>query len=268
MLDDRALQTAAPRRAFRVRRVLGAFLALTCLILLAFWHIGYFGGPLFTDVLATARTPSNRAGLVAVVFSGDAGYQIGMPAMIGNRLAADGIPVVGVNTLTYFRTTRTPADATRLVAAAIEHAISFADADHLILVGQSYGADILHVGLANMAVRIRDKVSLVALVVPGETIEFRATPGGILSFNVPRVPALATARLLDWVPAICIQGVEETASLCPLLSASNIVRITMPGGHPLHWDADGLHARLLAAIDAAVRHITKGSGDEHAPFMP
>ena len=262
------VQTAAPRKASRKRRVLGAFLAPTGLILLAFWHIGYFGGPLFTDVPATARAPPNRAGLVAVVFSGDAGYQIGMASMIGNRLAADGIPVVGVNTLTYFRTERTPADATRLVASAIEHAIAFARADHLILVGQSYGADMLHTGLANLPVRLRDKISLVALVVPGATVEFRATPGGILSFNVPGVPALATARSLDWVPAVCIQGVEQTTSLCPLLSAPNVARITMPGGHSIHWDADGLNTRLLAAIDPSTRIITKVSSDEHAPVIP
>ena len=268
MLDDRAVQAAALRKASRKRRVLGAFLALIGLILLAFSHIGYFGGPLFTDVPATARLPPNRAKLVAVVFSGDAGYQIGMASMIGNRLAADGIPVVGVNTLTYFRTTRTPADATRLVTNAIEHAISFAHADHLILVGQSYGADMLHVGLVYMPAQLRHKVSLVALVVPGETIEFRASPGGILSFNIPDVPALATARSLDWVPTVCIQGVEETISLCPLLSAPNVARITMPGGHSIHWDADGLNTRLLAAIDTSTRNITKVSSGEHAPVIP
>lgn len=268
MLDDRAVQAAAPRKASRKNRIRGAFLALTGLILLAFSHIGYFGGPLFTDVPATARTAPNRAGFAAVVFSGDAGYPIGMASMIGNRLAADGIPVVGVNTLTYFRTTRTPADATKLVTSAIEHAIAFARADHLILVGQSYGADILHVGLANMPMRLHDKVSLVALVAPGETVEFRASPGGILNFNVPEVPALATARLLDWVPTVCIQGVEETTSLCPLLSAPNVALIAMPGGHSMHWDADGLKPRLLAAIDTSARNITKVSSGEHAPVIP
>ena len=268
MSNSQIGQVATPRRTTLKRRVLGVFVALAGLILLAFYHIGYFGGPIFTDVPATARTPSNRAGLVAIVFSGDAGYQIGMPSMIGNRLAAAGIPVVGVNMLTYFRTTRTPTDATRLVATAINHAIGIAHADHLILVGQSYGADMLHVGLANLPVQLRAKVQLVALVVPGRLIEFRATPGGTLSFNLSEVSALPTARLLDWVPTVCIQGVEETTSLCPLLSAPNVARITMPGGHPLHWDADGLTARLLAAIATSAGNITKVSGNEHALVIP
>lgn len=268
MPNSRTGQVATLQRTTLKRRVLGVFIALVGLILGAFWHIGYFGGRIFTDVPATARTPSNRAGLVAIIFSGDAGYQIGMPSMIGNRLAAAGIPVVGVNMLAYFRTTRTPTDATRLVATAINHAIAFAHDDRVILVGQSYGADMLHVGLAKLPMQLRDKVQLVALVVPGSTIGMRATPGGTLSFNVSEVPALWTARLLDWVPAVCIQGVEETTSLCPLLSAPNVAKIPMPGGHPLHWDADGLTARLLAAIDTSARNITKVSDYAHAPVIP
>ena len=267
MPNSRTGQVATPRRTTLERRVLAVIVALAGLISLAFWHIGYFGGPIFTNVPATARTPSNGTGIVAIVFSGDAGYQIGMPSMIGNRLAAAGIPVVGVNMLAYFRTTRTPTDATRLVAAAINHAIAFAHADRVILVGQSYGADMLHVGLAKLPAQLRDKVQLVALVVPGSTIGMRATPGGTLSFNVSEVSALSTAHLLDWVPAVCIQGVEEMTSLCPLLSAPNVAKITMPGGHPLHWDADGLTARLLAAIDTSARNITKVSGNEHAPVI-
>ena len=248
--------------------MLGACLFLIGLIVMGLWQIGYFGGPVFTDVPATARTPPGKAKLVAVVFSGDAGYQIGMASMIGRRLAADGIPVVGVNTLTYFRTTRTPAAATRLIGAAIDHAIAYAHADHLILIGHSYGADILHVGLADLPEHLRHKVRLVALVVPGETVELRASPGGLLSFAFPDAPALATARLLDWVPVVCIQGIEETNSLCPLLSAPNMVSEAMPGGHSMHWDADGLTARLLAVIARSLPIITKVSGDEHAPVMP
>lgn len=268
MPNSRTRQVARPRRTTLKRRVLGVFVALAGLILVAFWHIGYFGGPIFTNVPAAVRTPSNRAGLVAIVFSGDAGYQIGMPAMIGNRLAAAGIPVVGVNMLTYFRTTRSPADATRLVGTAINHAIAFAHADHVILIGQSYGADMLHVGLAKLPVQLRDKVQLVELVVPGSTIEFRATPGGILSFNVLGAPALLTSDLLTWSPVVCIQGVEETASLCPLLTSPNVAKIVLPGGHPLHWDADGLTVRLLAAIDTSARNITKVSDYTHATVIP
>ena len=268
MPDDQRAQTATLRRTALAKLLLKGLIGLAGLILLLFWHIGYFGGPLFTDIPATARTPANRAGLVAVIFSGDAGYRIGMAGMIGTRLAADGIPVVGVNTLVYFRTTRTPAGATGLVSAAIEHAISFARTDRLLLIGQSYGADMLHVGLVNLPKQLRDKVQFVGLVVPGKTIEFRATPGGTLSFNVPEVPAMPTARLLDWVPAVCIHGVEEEASLCTLLSAPNVAKIAMPGGHSMHWDADGINTRLLAAIDASSRNITKDSDQAHPAVIP
>ena len=243
-----------------MKRLAKTALVIGAIIALAFWYIGYFGGPLFADRAPTSPTPANRAGLVAVYFSGDAGPKIAMGSMIGSRLAADGIPVVGVNTLTYFRTARTPADAANLVVAAIDHAIAEAHASRVVLIGHSFGADMLPVGLAGLPQSLRAKVQLVELVVPGSTVQFKATPGGVLSVGVPEVSAAPTAKQLDWVPGLCVQGIEEERSLCPLMRQPNVTRIAMPGGHALHWDADGLHARLLAAIDGTSPKVTKISG--------
>ncbi len=227
--------------------------------------MGYFGGALYTDLSATTKAPPKHSRIVAVVLSGDAGFKFGMAGLMAKRLQADGIPVIGVNSLIYFRTTRTPADATQLIIDTINRATQLFGAENVVLVGQSYGADMLQVGLARLPESLRAKVRMVALVVPEATVEFRATPGEILSFNVPEVDALPTARKLDWTNVVCIRGAEETISLCPHLMLPNVKEIVMPGGHALGFDVAGVHDHILNAIDSLGPFITKNSEDGHAP---
>lgn len=214
-------------------------------------YLGYFGGPVFIDIPAVARPAAGRAGLAAVVLSGDMGFRIGMGPRVAARLAADGIPVVGVNSLTYFRRRRSPAEVSALVSAAARRALAFGHAAKLVLIGQSFGADMLHVGLTGLAPALRARVAMVVLVVPTDTILYRASPSELLNWAKPDAAALPTGRRLTWVPVTCIQGAEETDSLCPMLTQPNVHRVALPGGHPMHGDTNAVHAAILRAIDAA-----------------
>lgn len=234
-------------------------------VLLFFVHIGYLGdGDRFTLVAATPRPVGAHEHRIAVLFSGDMGFTVGMGPSIAKRLAADGIPVIGVNSLGAFRVRRTPAEATALVAEAIRRALALDPSARIALVGQSFGADMLQVGLAGLAPDLRARIGFVALVVPGATVEYRASPGEIFTFLMHEEDALPTARTLDWVPALCVHGAVEENSLCPLLSQPNMKVLTLPGGHPLHHDDAALHAALLPALDAAM-NITEVSASPHAP---
>lgn len=212
--------------------------------------LGYFGGDLYVPVKARRAPSSAHAGLAAVILSGDMGFKIGMGRAVADRLAADGIPVLGVNSLVYFRERRSPAEARALVEDAVRRGLAFGHARRLLLIGQSYGADMVHVGLAGLPPDLRAKLALVALVVPTDTVIYRASPAEMLDLVPADAAAIDTGRRLDWVPLLCVQGREETDSLCPLLDQSNMRRIVMPGGHPLRRDADGLYRRLIGSVDA------------------
>jgi type IV secretory pathway VirJ component len=210
--------------------------------------LGYFGGPLFTDV--PTRGPSERAPFAVVLLSSDIGFKTGIAPDIAARFAADGVPVVGVNMLTYMRRTRTPADVTSLIARAEQRALRLGHTDRVVLVGVSFGADMLHVGLVNLPASLRAKVTRVALIVPEDTVQFRASPNEIFDYWTPTVDATPTARRLTWAPLLCIHGVEEPDSLCPLLKQPNARIVALPGGHPLHRDADAVYATLSRFVFA------------------
>lgn len=231
-----------------MKRPLAAVGLILAAILLSFAWLGYFGGDPFTDVMPRAAP---RRDVAAVVMSGDMGFKVGMGRKIAARLADEGIAVVGVNSLTAFNTRKTPQEATALVEQAMQRAEAIGHAHRVILIGQSYGADMLHVGLAGLPRSLRGQVAMTALVVPGATVEFRASPGETLTFAMAEDDAMPTARTLDWTPLLCVFGEEEEGSLCPLLWGKNVHAVSLPGGHPLHYDADAVFRELRGEMERA-----------------
>jgi type IV secretory pathway VirJ component len=205
---------------------------------------GYIGNAPLTEY--PAASAGERPTTAAVFLSGDMGF-IGMGGDLVRRLRADGVPVVAVNSLTFFRTRRTPAEVEGLLATAMRKALIMDGGAPVSLIGQSFGADMLHVGLVSLPADLRAKVHAVVLIVPTDNVHFRASPSAIFSQNNPDADAFATASRLTWVRTLCIYGSLETTSLCPHLKQSNVEAYALPGGHMLNFRTAAVHALLKQA---------------------
>lgn len=215
--------------------------------------LGYFGGrDLYMGFPAQGPASPSRRGVAAVLLSGDMGLRVGMGRQVAQRLSAAGVPVLGVDSLVYFRHRRSPEEATALLTQAVRDGLRYGHAQRLVLIGQSYGADMVHVGFAGLPADLKKRVALVVLVVPTDTVIYRVSPAETLDLVKADAAAIDTARTVTGVPLLCIQGREEKDSLCPLLTQPNARRIALPGGHPLHRDADGLFRTLSAELDAVL----------------
>ncbi|HTM96975.1 MAG TPA: AcvB/VirJ family lysyl-phosphatidylglycerol hydrolase, partial [Croceibacterium sp.] len=137
------------------------------------------------------------------------------------------------------------------IETAMARAMKLGKTDHVVLIGQSFGADMLHAGLAHFTATQRRPIRAIVLIVPGEDIVFRASPIELAGFEIPDQLAYPTASRLTWAPVTCIRGALEAKSLCPLLHMPNVRRITLPGGHKLNSDDRALEAAIVPAIQRA-----------------
>lgn len=233
---------SSPRR-FRS----GTGLAAILLFLVGFGRL-WFGGYLDRDPIWHFAPEGQAAKLHVLFFSGDAGMRRGMGPFMARRFAAQGIEVTAVSTSTLFRFGHSRAELNRIVADAVAKAERAKGSAQLIVSGQSYGADILQTGLADLPPDLRRGIAAVVLIVPGTGTYFRADPTGLLYYLAPDSQSVTTVPSIRWAPVTCIYGALEADSVCPLLKMANATTIRLPGNHYLNHDKPRLAATVLQAF--------------------
>lgn len=256
MLIPPVISADLPGRATR-RGLRAAVLVLVAGLLLGAtgycWFLGYFGGPIYAlvqDKPGRALPPSR--GTMAIYFSGDLGFNTGMGPKIARDLAGHGIPVLGVNSLTLFARKQSPAATEAIVSRAVDKALEISGTTRLVLIGQSFGANALIEGARSLSPDRRSHISLIVPLTPSDTTVLQATPGGVIDLG-PTFPALPAARALNWIPIVCVQGQQESHSLCPQWRQPNVRMIALPGGHFLNDDTALVAGTILRAIQSPER---------------
>jgi type IV secretory pathway VirJ component len=145
--------------------------------------------------------------------------------------------VVGLDSLRYFWSRKTPE---QLGADVRRIALHYTTAWHrsgVILVGYSRGADVVPVAVEHLGRDVADRLRLVALIGPGLDAELEVHVTDLFSKSSRGAPILPTAQAIR-APLLCVYGSDEAASsVCPSLGGrSNTRVVALPGGH--HFDGD------------------------------
>jgi type IV secretory pathway VirJ component len=209
-----------------------------------------------SDPIRLFPAPARHPPVAAVFLSGDMGFRFGMGADVAEAVAARGIPVVGINSPAVFAAHRTRAEADAVVTGAIRLALARTGARKVLLMGQSYGADILATTAPDLPPDLRAKVVAIDLTVPAQDVYFRADPSGLAYLGRPDARPLQAMRRLDWAPVLCTYGLEEEGSLCPPLRGTRARVIGLSGNHYLNRDP----ARLVASTFAALHALAPQTG--------
>jgi type IV secretory pathway VirJ component len=204
-----------------------------------------------TDVadlpLVELRATGTPTGTLAVMLSGDGGWA-SIDRDIGGQLAARGVDVVGLNSLRYFWTRRTPEGAAADLDRILRHYLAAWDARHVLLLGYSRGADVLPFLVARLAPDLRSRVSLVVLLGPSRSVdfEFHLSDWVADADRGTELPIRPEVEKLRGMQVLCIYGQDETDSLCPELGPPLATVLQQPGGHHFGGDYDAVVGRVLA----------------------
>jgi type IV secretory pathway VirJ component len=171
-----------------------------------------------TEVLATAKENDT----FAVMISGDGGWA-SLDQSVSGELAARGVPVVGLNSLKYFWQARTAASTAADVTRIVEQYAARWHKARVLLVGYSFGADVMPFVFNRLPATTRARIASVSLLGLGTAATFEVTVGEWLPGDDddgdPVVPEIAR---MPPIPILCVMGSDEEDSSCPKLQKADV----------------------------------------------
>jgi type IV secretory pathway VirJ component len=183
----------------------------------------------------------------AVIISGDGGWA-GIDRQVASALVKDGVPVVGLDSLKYFWTPRSPEILAADLARVISHYSAAWGKDRVVLVGYSRGADVAAFAANRLPREQKDRVALLALLAPARKAEFEFHLSDWLGGAERGAPVKPEVEAWKGSPLVCFYGKAEKDSLCPDLDPRSFILAPLGGGHHFGGAYAEIAARILKEI--------------------
>ena len=170
--------------------------------------------------------------LMIVQLSGDGGWRLTEQGM-SQTFAENGIPTVGLNSLKYFWTRRTPEGASGDLTRIMTHYLAAWKKEQIILIGYSLGADVLPFMVSRLPEELRAKIRLLVFMglSPSVDFEFHVTDWVGLTSKSTQLPTRPEVEKLRGMRIFCFYGEEDKDILCPELDSGLVQSFLMSGGH-------------------------------------
>jgi type IV secretory pathway VirJ component len=181
----------------------------------------------------------------ALLLTGDGGWA-GLDQELAARLAAQGVPTVGLNSLKYFWRQRTPDETARDVARLMRHYLAEWHKQRVLLIGYSFGADVLPFVVNRLPPDLRARIASVSLLGIDAHASFEISVSGWVGSDDGGPPTQPELAAVSPVPVLCIYGEGESDSICPHLSGGHIAREQIGRGHHFSGEYATLADRILA----------------------
>ncbi|BBO75595.1 virulence protein [Desulfosarcina widdelii] len=210
---------------------------------------GGIDGTLSDLPLVEVQPVGKQSRTMAVIVTGDGGWA-GVDRELAAGLADRGIGVVGLNSLKYFWTPRTPQQLGSDMDRILSHYMKSWRKEQAVLIGYSLGADVLPFAVNRLPESLRALVRCVVLLAPGRqtSFEFHLSNwiGGPSSdtFAVqPEIERISGPSLL------CLYGAQDKESVCPLLAEGSAQIEELKGGHHFGGDYGALVQKIIARTE-------------------
>jgi type IV secretory pathway VirJ component len=192
---------------------------------------------------------AGKRDLFAVLLSGDGGWA-GLDKDVAAALAAQGISVVGLDSLRYFWTARTPDALAADLDRVLRYYATTWHKSHAVLIGYSQGADVLPFAMNRLPAASRSVVERTVMMGLGEnaSFEFHFTSWLGADSGLPILPEVAR---LDAGSTLCLYGKDEGDSLCPKVPPGHVQAVQVPGGHHFGGAYDSLARRIVSGLAAS-----------------
>jgi len=181
----------------------------------------------------------------ALLLTGDGGWA-GLDQELAAHLAASGVPTVGLNSLKYFWTQRSADEAAKDVARVIRHYLSSWGKKRVLLVGYSFGADVLPFVVNRLPADLQSQIETVSLLGLDSTASFEISVADWIGSDASGLPTRPELANLKVKSVLCIYGEGEQDSICPGLQEPRITSEQVGTGHHFGGEYAQLAEKILA----------------------
>jgi type IV secretory pathway VirJ component len=147
----------------------------------------------------------------------------------------NGFSYVGLNSLKYFITGKNPDRVAEDIVPVIQHYCQIWDKKTIMLVGFSFGSEIIPFLYNRLTQELRKKVKLVVLLTPAKTSQFRIRFRDMVGLDKKKEPynvVNETAKIKS--PVLAVFGKEEKPGLKESYQQPNLKVKLIKGGHGFH----------------------------------
>ncbi len=191
---------------------------------------------------------SDKAGdTLAVFYSGDGGWAA-LDQNVAKYLADNGVPTVGFNSLSYFKTKRSPDRAAEDLADALREYGGLWNRSNIVLIGYSFGADALPAIIPQLPADVRGRISRLILIGTGPHGDLQFHPTSWFNIATPdSFPVRPAIGALTDLKITCVYGDREKADICASLPDAQVAKVRLKGDHHFNRDYSALGEAVLQA---------------------
>jgi len=193
--------------------------------------------------LTEAKTA--RGDYMVVFISGDGGWT-GYDQQTVDAFAERGAPVVGLDALKYFWEKKSPSQLASDVTKVIETYAEQWKKQKVILVGYSFGADVMSFAYNRLPESLKVNVSAMGLLSPSKDTDFEIHVSDLLSFSESDKGLSVPGEInqVEGTKVICFFGKDEDDIPVKAISTKKARVVYLQGGHH-YTNSFGIIAREL-----------------------
>lgn len=207
-------------------------------ILLAILGMFVYSSTLYSQqaALPLKEWPADGTAPLVLFISGDGGLNNFSTALC-NGLHNAGYSVAALNAQAYFNDKKTPEQATADITRYLTTQLARRKNQQLVLIGYSFGADVLPFIVNRLPGELGRKCSLAVLLSPSTSTDFETHWSDMLGINRKRsMDVLAEINKMTVKQVVTFFGESEKDFPVQSITLHNYRNGFLPGGH--HYDGD------------------------------
>ncbi|CDZ53941.1 virulence factor family protein [Neorhizobium galegae] len=186
---------------------------------------------------------------MAVIFSGDGGWR-DLDSEVGGYLQSQGVPTIGLDSLRYFWSERSPQATADDLAKIIEHYRRQWGVQNVLLVGYSFGADVLPATYNLLPAEDRARVKQITLLGLSHEVDYEISVTGWLGVSGDGKGGDPMTDIVKIDPKLiqCVYGTDEDDDPCPTLKDKGVEVVPIEGGHHFDENYQALGKRIRDSL--------------------